>query len=79
MLLVINTMEFIPFELSIGIMQSNFAFSYVQPELQVKYNSGKNSEIYDSVFVYHNTVELQRLEHQWLVYHGCFELVLESL
>ena len=25
------------------------------------------------------TVELQWLEHGWLVYHGCFELVLESL
>ena len=25
------------------------------------------------------TVELQWLEHYWLVYHGCFELVLESL
>ena len=25
------------------------------------------------------TVELQWLEHRWLVYHGCFELVLESL
>ena len=24
------------------------------------------------------TVELQWLEHRWLVYHGCFELVLES-
>ena len=23
-------------------------------------------------------VELQWLEHRWLVYHGCFELVLES-
>ena len=26
-----------------------------------------------------DTVELQWLEHRWLVYHGCFELVLESL
>ena len=26
-----------------------------------------------------NTVELQWLEHWWLVYHGCIELVLESL
>ena len=26
-----------------------------------------------------STVELQWLEHWWLVYHGCFELVLESL
>ena len=25
------------------------------------------------------TVELQWLEHWWLVYHGCFEHVLESL
>ena len=25
------------------------------------------------------TVELQWLEHQWLVSHGCFELVLEIL
>ena len=25
------------------------------------------------------TIELQWLEHYWLVYHGCFELVLESL
>ena len=24
------------------------------------------------------TVELQWLEHRWLVYHGCFELILES-
>ena len=26
-----------------------------------------------------HTVELQWLEHRWLVYHDCFELVLESL
>ena len=26
-----------------------------------------------------NTVELQWLEHRWLVYHGYFELDLESL
>ena len=26
-----------------------------------------------------NTVELQWLEHWWILYHGCFELVLESL
>ena len=26
-----------------------------------------------------NTVELWWLEHEWLVYHGCFELVLESV
>ena len=26
-----------------------------------------------------NTVELQWLEHRRIVYHGCFELVLESL
>ena len=26
-----------------------------------------------------HTVELQWLEHWWLVYHGYFELVLESL
>ena len=25
-----------------------------------------------------STVELQWLEHRWLVYHGYFELVLES-
>ena len=25
------------------------------------------------------TVELQWLEHRWLIYHGCFEHVLESL
>ena len=25
------------------------------------------------------TVELQWLEHRWLVYHGFFELVLDSL
>ena len=25
-----------------------------------------------------STVELQRLEHRWLVYHGCFELIFES-
>ena len=29
--------------------------------------------------VHTNTVELQWLEHRWLVYHGYFELVLESL
>ena len=27
----------------------------------------------------HNTVELQWLENGWLLYHGCFKLVLESL
>ena len=27
----------------------------------------------------HCTVELQWLEHGWLIYHGCFELVLKSL
>ena len=26
-----------------------------------------------------NTVELQWLEYEWLVYHSCFELGLESL
>ena len=26
-----------------------------------------------------NTVELEWLKHQWLVYHNYFELVLESL
>ena len=26
-----------------------------------------------------NTARLQWLEHRWLVYHGYFELVLESL
>ena len=31
------------------------------------------------LFVFVITVELQWLEHWWLVYHGCFELVLESL
>ena len=31
------------------------------------------------VFVRGTTVELQWLEHWWLVYHGCFELVLGSL
>ena len=25
------------------------------------------------------TVDLQWLEHRWLVYHGCFELILEPL
>ena len=25
-----------------------------------------------------STVELQWFEHPWLVYHGCFELLLES-
>ena len=29
--------------------------------------------------MYTYTVELQWLEHRWLVHHGCFELVLESL
>ena len=31
------------------------------------------------VFQLTTTVELQWLEHWWLVYHGCFELILESL
>ena len=26
-----------------------------------------------------NTVELQWLKHRWLIYRGCFELVLESV
>ena len=26
-----------------------------------------------------NTVELQWLEHRWLVYHGLFELIFDSL
>ena len=26
-----------------------------------------------------DTVELQWLEHCWLIYHGCFEFVLKSL
>ena len=26
-----------------------------------------------------DTVELQWLKHRWLIYHGCFELALESL
>ena len=26
-----------------------------------------------------STVELQWIEHRWLVYHGYFEIVLESL
>ena len=26
-----------------------------------------------------NTVELQWLEHRWLVYHGLFDLIFESL
>ena len=26
-----------------------------------------------------NTVDLQRIEHRWLVYHGYFELVFGSL
>ena len=30
-------------------------------------------------FVLKYTVELQWLEHRWLVYHGYFELVLETL
>ena len=30
-------------------------------------------------YFFSNTVELQWLEHRWLVYHGYFELVLESL
>ena len=28
---------------------------------------------------FYYTVELQWLRHRWLVYHGCFELILESL
>ena len=28
---------------------------------------------------YYNAVELQWLEHWWLVYHSSFKLVLESL
>ena len=34
---------------------------------------------YYSIFCLLNTVELQWLKHQWLVYHGCSGLVLESL
>ena len=30
-------------------------------------------------FYYNNSVELQWLEHGWLLYHGYFELVLKSL
>ena len=32
-----------------------------------------------NIFDFHNTVEFHWLEHRWLVYHGYFELVLESL
>ena len=32
-----------------------------------------------SLYQYSNTVELQWLEHQWLVYHGLFELIFGSL
>ena len=30
-------------------------------------------------YTFVNTVKLQWLEHQWLVYHGLFELIFESL
>ena len=36
-------------------------------------------DILCTVYQYMYTVELQWLEHWWLVYHGCLELVLESL
>ena len=39
--------------------------------------SGSSILLFESGMAY--TVELQWLEHCWLVYHGCFELVLESL
>ena len=37
------------------------------------------TSILKSKQIYEKTVELQWLKHRWLVYHGCFELVLESL
>ena len=39
---------------------------------------GSVSEGFPTYFLLY-TVELQWLEHRWLVYHGFFELVLESL
>ena len=32
-----------------------------------------------TIFLTLNTVELQQLEHRWLIYHGQFELDFESL
>ena len=49
------------------------------------YNPGarkENGRVVSSAGVPSNvshTVELQWLEHRWLVYYGCFELILESL
>ena len=38
------------------------------------------SELYPPITeIDRNTVQLQWLEHRWPVYHGCFELVVESL
>ena len=39
----------------------------------------KTRAVFDASAKYEGTVELQWLEHSWLVHHGCFELVLESL
>ena len=46
--------------------------------LQWKHNRSNRFNL-ESLYVKVSTVELQCLAHWWLVYHGCFELVLESL
>ena len=42
---------------------------------------GEQKEFKDNYpyFAIKHTVDYERLEHQWLVYHGYFELILESL
>ena len=46
-----------------------------------KLNAGNNNDfmVMGLSYPYPSTVDLQWLKHRWLVYQGCFELVLESL
>ena len=72
-----------------------YAFSlYTLPKLPPKYEKYKNLQLTVKtgkaaqgiciiciivLLLDFTTVELQWLEHRWLVYHGYFKLVLESL
>ena len=51
------------------ISHERVASSFILYNLAHKFNGNKKKQ---------DTVDLQWLEHKWLVYHGCFELVLES-